>query len=135
MNLWKRARCQMNIRDELNNLTTSDIYSLMLFALYKANELPEYSSLSQLSYILDKGSLLKLCEFYGGTTIRIPTISELETLLSALLVYQLVDIENRCLDEVLEEIRVKTGSCTDVKKHYYNIKCILSNYNFNSGRG
>lgn len=125
----------MNIRDELNNLTTSDIYSLMLFALYKANELPEYSSLSQLSYILDKGSLLKLCEFYGGTTIRIPTISELETLLSALLVYQLVDIENRCLDEVLEEIRVKTGSCTDVKKHYYNIKGILSSYNFNSGRG
>jgi hypothetical protein len=124
----------MNIRSELNNLTTSDIYSLMLFALYKANELPEYSSLSQLSYILDKDSLLKLCEFYGGTTIRIPTISELETLLSALLIYQQVDLEGANLDEVLEVHRNKTGTTLEVKKHYYNLREVLSKYNFNSGR-
>ena len=124
----------MNIRRELDNLTTSDIYSLMLFALYKANELPEYSSLSQLSYILDKDNMLKLCEFYGGTTIRIPTIAELEVLLSALLVYQLVDIENQSLDKVLDDMKIKTGSSTEIKRHYYNIKSILSNYNFNSGR-
>lgn len=124
----------MNIRSELNNLTTSDIYSLMLFALYKANELPEYSSLSQLSYILDKENLLKLCEFYGGTTIRIPTISELETLLSALLIYQQVDLEGMSLEEVLTAYKNKTGSNLEVRKHYYNLKEILSKYNFNSGR-
>lgn len=106
----------------------------MLFALYKANELPEYSSLSQLSYILDKDNLLKLCEFYGGTTIRIPTISELETLLSALLIYQQVDLEGMNLDDVLTSYKNKTGSNLEVKKHYYNLKEILSKYNFNSGR-
>ena len=68
----------MTLRNELNKLTDSDIYSLILFALYKMNETNEYSSLSELSYLLDKESLLKLCEFYGGTTIRIPTINELE---------------------------------------------------------
>ena len=85
----------MSIKRELDNLTEADIYSLMLFALYKTNELPEYSSLSQLSYILDKDNLLKLCEYFGGTTIRIPTVSELELLLNSLLVYQLVDIEKQ----------------------------------------
>lgn len=124
----------MNIKQELDNLTESDIYSLMLFALYKTNELPEYSSLSQLSYILDKPNLLKLCEYYGGTTIRIPTISELELLLNSLLVFQLVDIEGKSLDEVLSTVKAKMGSNLEVKRNYYVIKELLSNYNFNSGR-
>ena len=124
----------MSIKRELDNLTEADIYSLMLFALYKTNELPEYSSLSQLSYILDKDNLLKLCEYFGGTTIRIPTVSELELLLNSLLVYQLVDIENNPLETVLESMRIKTGTNTEIKRHYYIIKELLSKYNFNSGR-
>ena len=124
----------MSINKELDRLTESDIYSLMLFALYKANEIPEYSSLSQLSYILDKTNLLKLCEFYGGTTIYVPTIYELETLLNALLIYQKVDIEFANLDAELERLRAVIGTTTDIKKFYVKIKEILSNYNFNSGR-
>ena len=122
------------IREELDKLTTSDIYSLMLFALYKAGDLPEYSSLSQMSYILDKKNLLKLCEFFGGTTIRIPTISELEELLDALLVYQLVDIEGGDIEEAFSTARAKRGSDLIIRKHYANIKGVLSKYNFVSGR-
>jgi hypothetical protein len=124
----------MSIKRELDNLKEADIYSLLLFALYKANELPEYSSLSQLSYILDKDNLLKLCEYFGGTTIRIPKISELELLLNSLLVYQLVDIEHNSLETVLEDMKIKTGSNRDIKMHYLNIKELLSQYNFSSGR-
>jgi hypothetical protein len=124
----------MSIKKALDNLTEADIYSLMLVALYKTNELPEYSSLSQLSYILDKDNLLKLCEYFGGTTIRIPTVAELELLLNSLLVYQLVDIENQPLEDVLESFKIKIGTITDIKKHYYIIKELLSRYNFNSGR-
>jgi hypothetical protein len=124
----------MSIKRELDNLTEADIYSLMLFALYKTNELPEYSSLSQLSYILDKDNLLKLCEYFGGTTIRIPTVSELELMLNSLLVYQLVDIENNSLDTVMEAMRIKTGTNKEIKQNYYIIKELLSKYNFNSGR-
>lgn len=124
----------MSIRTELNTLKSADIYSLMLFALYKATELPEYSSLSQLSYILDKDNLLKLCEFYGGTTIRIPTISELEHFLNALLVFQLVDIEGKGLDDVLLTLKRKNGTVAGLEKTYNEVKKLLENYNFNSGR-
>lgn len=124
----------MKIRTELDKLSEADIYSMMLFALYKANELPEYSSLSQLSYILDKDNMLKLCEYYGGTTIRIPTIGELEILMNALLMFQLVDVENRDYDEVLKEFREKVGETYEIVKHYCNLKDLLSKYKFNSGR-
>ena len=124
----------MSIHKELDKLTNSDIYSLMLFALYKSNEIPEYSSLSQLSYILDKSNLLKLCEFYGGTTIYIPTIYELETLLNALLLYQKVDIEHREIEEELDKMRASTGTTTEIRKFYLLLKDVLNKYSFNSGR-
>ena len=124
----------MTLRNELNKLTDSDIYSLILFALYKMNETNEYSSLSELSYLLDKESLLKLCEFYGGTTIRIPTINELEIMLSALLLFEQVDIENIPYDKAIEEIRRKTGHSKLIEKSYCTIKEVLKDFNFNSGR-
>ena len=77
----------MKIKEAVATLKETDIYSLMLFAMFKLRDIPEYSSLSELVYILDKDSLLKLCEYFGGTTIKIPTIEELETLLYALTIY------------------------------------------------
>ena len=124
----------MNIGTEVNNLTSNDIYALMLFALYKLNDTSEYSSLSQLSYILDKENLLKLCQFYGGTTIYIPKIEELEDMLNALLMYQKVDIENMDIEEYLKQLKNKIGNTKYVQKNYGVVKDILKNYNFNSGR-
>ena len=118
----------MNIKKELDNLSTADIYSLMLFVLYKSTEIPEYSSLSQLAYILDKDSLLKLCEFYGGLTIKIPTVQELDSLLQGLLLFQLVDIEKENLEEMSSKFDKETLTT------YQHIKEILKNYSFNSGR-
>ena len=118
----------MNIKNELDNLSTEDIYSLMLFVLYKSTEIPQYSALSQLAYILDKDSLLKLCEFYGGLTITIPTISQLQNLLEGLLMYQLVDIEKQDFEEVAAQFE------KGVSDSYIYIKQILKDYKFNSQR-
>lgn len=124
----------MNIKTELDALTSSDIYSLMLFALYKSSDLPEYSTLSQLSYILDKESLLKLCEYYGGLTIKIPTIGDFEKLLNALLVYQQVDIEHKPLQEVIMKFKNKNEHAENLERDYIQMKNLLANYKFNSGR-
>ena len=118
----------MNIRDEVNNLNTPDIYSLMFFVLYKSTDIKEYSSLSQLAFILDKDSLLKLCEFYGGLTIKIPTINELETILKGLLLYQQVHLENKNIDDIIDKYDKESI------EYYKQIKEILKDYSFNSGR-
>ena len=82
------------LKSEIDTLKNKDIYSLMLFILFKLRDLPEYSTLSELIYILNKDEFLKLCEYFGGLTIKIPTIEELENLVNVLLLYKYINIDN-----------------------------------------
>ena len=124
----------MTIRDALSRLTKPDIYSLMLFVLFKLKDTNEYSSLSQLSYILDKDSLLKLCEFYGGTTITIPTIEDLEAVFNALLLYQEVNIEKQDFDKMIDKRDLQRPEKRKLLDCYDVVVDVLKNYDFNSGR-
>ena len=120
----------MRTKQELDNLKTKDIFSLMLFALYKLKDIPEYSSLSELAYILDKNSFLKLCEYFGGLTITIPTIEELECILYSLVLYQYVDIEKIEYDEAVKLLGRKKCDLRKVKSDYLRMKNILDSYDF-----
>lgn len=124
----------MTIRDALSKLTKPDIYSLMLFVLFKLKDTNEYSSLSQLSYILDKDSLLKLCEFYGGTSIAIPTIEDLEAVFNALLLYQEVNIEKQDFDKMIDKRDLQRPEKRKLLDCYDVVVDVLKNYDFNSGR-
>lgn len=124
----------MTIKNELDKLTEKDIYSLLLFALYKASSSEQFSTLSQLSFILDKESLLNLCEIYGGLTIKIPTIQELERFLNALLLYKMVDIENKDYVQSINSIKNKNEHCKTLEEDYDVIKECLKDYKFDSGR-
>jgi hypothetical protein len=120
----------MKIKEELNKLKSVDIYSLMLFALFKIRDIPEYSSLSELAYVLDKNNLLKLCEYFGGLTIKIPTISDLESMVYTLVLYQLVDIDGMEYDDAVKQIGHNSSDLRRVKSDYIKMKNILDNYNF-----
>lgn len=124
----------MKIKTELQNLKEKDIYSLMMFALYKAKDLPEYATLSELAYILDKESLLKLCEFFGGLTITIPTVDELENIVYALFMFEQIDIQGKDYTEVYEDMRNKEIDANHVKDSYLLIKELLKEYKFDTGR-
>ena len=76
------------LNNEISKLNEKETYSLILFALFKLMNIPEYSTLSELVYILDKETLLKLCGYFGGLTIKIPTIQELESIVYSLILYQ-----------------------------------------------
>ena len=39
----------MTIKEELNNLKTTDLFSLLLFVLYKIRDIEEYSTISELA--------------------------------------------------------------------------------------
>ena len=122
------------IKNKLSNLKEADLYSVILFALAKIRDIPEYSSLSELCYVLDKENLLKLCEYFGGSTIKIPTIYELESLVYALLLYQHVNIDGKDYEEAVKVIGLDSKEMREVKANYSKLSDILSTYSFNLGR-
>lgn len=120
----------MTIKSELNNLRTNDVYSLLLFVLYKLRNIPEYNGVSQLAYVLDEENFLNLCEYFGGLQIQIPTISELKDIIDALLLYQYIDIDGMTYEKAVTKIGFSSSQMRHVKKIYKNIKEILKDYNF-----
>lgn len=114
----------------LNSLKEQDLYSLSLFCLYKLMGTNEYSSLSELAYILDKDNLLNLCEFFGGQTIYIPTPDELETLTYSLLLYHYVKIEHMDYAEGLKLIGHESKDLRAVKSSYAKLCDVLKDYTF-----
>ena len=118
----------MTIKEELQKLHEPDIWSLLLFVLFKIKDVPEYSGISELAYILDRKNLLKLCEYFGGITLRIPRIEELEILVYGLLLYQYIDIEGITEEDALVLISREGLSLKEVKTSYRKIKETLKNY-------
>lgn len=118
------------IKNNIENFKQTDFYSLLLFALYKSIEIPEYSSLSQLAYVLDQKNLLNLCEYFGGQTIKIPTVKELEDLVYSLLLYQYVKIDHMEYDIAITLIGHKSCDLRQVKKNYSQLCNIMENYKF-----
>jgi len=120
----------MRTAEELNKLKDQDIYSLILFSLFKIRDIPEYASLSELVYILDKYSLLKLCEYFGGMTLKIPTIEELESIVYTLVLYQFVDIEHKEYNDAIKLLGCSNEMLKKVKHTYKYLSKILDKYDF-----
>jgi hypothetical protein len=120
----------MRIKERLLTFKDVDIWSLMLFTLYKIKDLPEYSSISELAYILDKDNMLKLCEYFGGLTIKIPTIDELEEIVYALVLYQYVNIDGMEYDDAVKMLGEKSSNLRSIKSSYLNVCEVLKNYEF-----
>lgn len=120
----------MSIKSELSKVNEKDIYSFLLFVLFKVKDIPEYSSISELAYALDKENLLNLCEYFGGTTIKVPTIDELQTLIYTLLLYQKVNIEDNNIDSTLKSFNISSDILHNVKMMYKSVCNVLSEYEF-----
>ena len=119
-----------NIEKALNELDKTDVYSMILFALYKLREVPEYLTLSELSYILDNKSLLNFLDYYGGMTLTVPTKKDFDVVINALLLYQDVNIENIEFSKALRSINKQENDIDEIKKAYFKLCDVLKNYEF-----
>ena len=118
------------IKNQLENLTEADLWSFSLFALFKLREDPAYAALSELAFILDKSSLIDLCEYFGGMTLKIPTIDELEIILYAITLYQEVDIKHKDFDKMFASITEHSVDSRKLKQAYLKIQELLATYQF-----
>lgn len=120
----------MSIKKELDKLHTADIFSLLLFVLYKFNDIEEYSTLSELAYVLDKKNLLSFCRYFGGLSIKVPTLDELEDVIDTLILYQLVNIEHNTIDEAISKLGVEQGKTYKLRNKLAKVQEVLADYEF-----
>lgn len=114
----------------ISELKSHDLYSVILFCLFQLNKSNNYSSLSQLSFVLDEKNMLRLFEYFGGQTITIPTIQELEDVVLALTMFEQIDLKKLPYDEVVAELSLKAKKIDKVKEVYYELSNILKDFSF-----
>ena len=119
-----------NIKATLNSLQLSDIYSLMLFIMYKVQDIPEYAVLSELCYLLDGSNLTRLMTYFAGKTITIPTEEEFAIVTSALLMYQYINIDGESYANAQAKLNDLTAKQKDkASELYLKILPIMRQYN------
>lgn len=119
-----------SIKANLNNLHLSDIYSLMLFIIYKLQDVPEYAVLSELCYLLDGNNLTRLLTYFAGKTITFPTEDEMATMANALLMYQYINIDGETLIDAQAKLEDVTPKQMDkITELYLQILPIMKQYN------
>lgn len=117
-------------KTDYNNLHLSDIYSLMLFVLFKIRDIPEYSVLSEMCYLLDGNNMTRFLAYFAGKTIKVPTEKEFSTLASALLLYQYVNIEGHTLVVAQNKLGETTKKqLEEITNLYIELLPIMKEYN------
>lgn len=116
------------IISDINKFKEEDIYSAMLYALYKLTQDSNYSVISELIYVLDKESFLNLCSVMGGCTITIPTIQQLTNLTKSLLLYQYINFDNMSFEEALKSLNLSSDEAKELLKSYEMVVNILNEY-------
>ena len=124
------AKRTTKISEALRSMNKTDIYSLMLFVLYKMKEDPDYLTLTELCYILDGENLVRFLSYFGGMTIKVPESRDLRLVFQALRLYQFVNLEQGTFVDVLRAATTEEFDKEDIKKMYAKICEAVANYDF-----
>jgi hypothetical protein len=111
--------------DELNR---QDIYSVASALLYLLKDNPKYKSISELFYLTDYDSFIRLIKYFGGQEIRIPTFEELDEVLRMLLVYQYSEVEGLPWKEVLDKSGIPEEESLSTRSKLIVLKKFLGEY-------
>lgn len=118
------------LRKSLNSLHLSDIYSLMLFVLYKVQEIPEYALVSELCFLLDGSNLTRLLTYFAGKTVTFPTEKEMALVSNAMLLYQYINLDGMELPAAQKKLEGLTATQKQkVTDLYLKLIPIMKNYN------
>ena len=119
-----------NILRALEELDKQDIYSLILFTLYRLKDVSEYSVLSELVYILDEKSFARFLSYFEGQTIKIPKIQDLKNIINALLFYERKSNTDLTEDEILVDLNVSEKEKDTLYETINLISEIIKEYDF-----
>lgn len=112
---------------DLNKLKEEDLITIILYAIYKFTEDPEYSTLAELAYTLDRHSFYNLCATFGGTTLKIPTLKEYKTMVKVMLIFEFINSDGLTFAEACTKANVDCND-EDIIKMYSLMTEVISSY-------
>ena len=118
------------VTEKLNDLSEEELYSTILFALFNLKNEPSYAALSELVFLMDNKSLMNLLKFYGGQTIKIPTVEEFKTVVNALVLFMNVNLKGLTMNESIKLQNLSEFEKSNMLKVYSTISEILIKYDF-----
>ena len=124
-----------NILRALEELDKQDIYSLILFTLYKLKDVSEYSVLSELIYILDDKSFARFLSYFEGQTIKVPRINDLKNIINALLFYERKSNTKLSDEEIFNDLGISEEDKSTLYETINLISEIIKDYDFKRNKG
>ena len=119
-----------SVKKDINNLHLSDIYSLMLFVLFKVQDIPEYAVTSELCYLLDGANMTRLLTYFAGRTIKFPSEFDMKVVTNALLLYQYINIDGETFVAAQNRLGKLTKREQDkITELYVQLLPIMKQYN------
>ena len=119
-----------NINELMSRLTKPDVYSVLCSFLYDLKEVPEYTTLSELCYLVDIDSFMNLLQYFEGQTIKIPTKEEFTEVAQILLLFQYYEIEKRPWKDCVRLVGLDTSSGKMAHNRLDKLKETMGKYNF-----
>ena len=117
---------------DLTRFTQSDIYSIVCELLYKIKDNESYSVMSELAYILDKNSFIKFMQYFGGTTISIPTLEDFRQTIRVIQLYHYFNIENMSWKDALVKAGFEKNETRSAQRRLMEFTKVLNS--FKAGR-
>lgn len=111
-------------KQAIKELKQKDTSSLILFAMYVIGRLNDYKTLSDMMLTLGQRQFYELCQKFGGQTITVPTLDDIDKMINVLQLYNLVDVEG--VD--LPFATMKLQPSKEVLKDYTRLERTLRRY-------
>ena len=116
------------ITKDLNTLRDDDLITIILYCIYKFTDDPDYATISELVYALDKDSMYKLCATFGGVTLKIPTLAEYKKMIKVVLVFDYVNREGLTFTEACKKAEIDDADLDEVIKMYSLFSEVIESY-------
>ena len=119
-----------NLSEIISNLRKSDVYSVLCSFLYDLHKVPEYTTLSELCYLLDIDSFMNFIKYFAGKTVKVPTKKEFSDAMQVLLLFQYYEIEKRPWKDCLTMCEIPTSKGKLMHNKLDKLKETMKKYNF-----
>lgn len=121
-----------SVSDIMIKLREQDVYSILCSYLYEFKNIPDYSILCELAYLLDSKSFINIIKYFEGQTIKIPTMEEFQSSIKVLLLLQYYEIEKKPWKESLELAGFKSSEGRIAHNKLNKLKSTINKYNYSN---